>query len=224
MFVGLDAYEQAGGSVARDLFQQDDGGWLEDVGLLDRLVADKLNSAAEAVAAEGWRWIEASVDLPYGHTRLLRQLDGVPIDLTAAEQAERDALQAEYAKLEAEYEGADELPDDVDARLGAIEAALAGFEQRPMTYDPAGMARAGVFVSVDANGALSVDRGYVRPEDEAQSEAKHDGGGATGPTECRAQPRRPPAARPSRPLVGLLSRTPRRMRRSDPCRIASSWN
>jgi len=39
LFVGLDAYEQAGGIVMRDLFQQDDGGWLENVALLDGLVA-----------------------------------------------------------------------------------------------------------------------------------------------------------------------------------------
>ena len=31
LFVGLDAYEAAGGIVLRDLFQQDDGGWLENV-------------------------------------------------------------------------------------------------------------------------------------------------------------------------------------------------
>ena len=37
LFVGLDAYEQAGGIVMRDLFEDDDGGWLEDVALLDRL-------------------------------------------------------------------------------------------------------------------------------------------------------------------------------------------
>jgi hypothetical protein len=34
-------------------------------------------------------------------------------------------------------------------------------------YDPADIAIAGVFVSLDADGSLSVDRGYVRPEDEA---------------------------------------------------------
>jgi hypothetical protein len=42
LFVGIDAYEQAGGIVMRDLFQQDDGGWLENVALLDALVAEKL--------------------------------------------------------------------------------------------------------------------------------------------------------------------------------------
>jgi hypothetical protein len=29
-FVGIDAYQAAGGDVMRDLFQQDDGGWLQD--------------------------------------------------------------------------------------------------------------------------------------------------------------------------------------------------
>src|SRR3954462_11508759 len=36
VFVGAEAYEAAGGVIARDLFQQDDGGWFEDVALLDR--------------------------------------------------------------------------------------------------------------------------------------------------------------------------------------------
>ena len=34
----------AGGVVLRDLFQHDDGGWLQDVALLDRLVAEKLKA------------------------------------------------------------------------------------------------------------------------------------------------------------------------------------
>ena len=40
-FVGVDAYTNAGGVIMRDLFQGDDGGWLQDVVLLDRLVADQ---------------------------------------------------------------------------------------------------------------------------------------------------------------------------------------
>ncbi len=167
MFVGLDAYEAAGGVVLRDLFQQDDGGWLEDIALLDSLVAEKLKAEAEKIAAEGWKWIEVAADFPYGHALGLRELDGVTPDLTAEEQATVDALNAEYQKLEAQYEDADELPDEVDARLGEIETALGQFDDRPVTYDPADVARAGVFVSIGSDGRLSVDRGYVRPEDEA---------------------------------------------------------
>ncbi|MEA2947808.1 MAG: ParB family transcriptional regulator, chromosome partitioning protein, partial [Alphaproteobacteria bacterium] len=180
LFVGLDAYEQAGGIVMRDLFQQDDGGWLENVALLDNLAAAKLKAEAEKIAAEGWKWIEANVDFPFGHTHHLRELDGTPTDLTAEEQATIEALNAEYAKLEAEYENADELPDEVDACLGEIETALAAFEDRPVRYDPAEISCAGVFVSVDADGGLSIDRGYVRPEDEAPTTTSTDGEAESG--------------------------------------------
>jgi ParB family transcriptional regulator, chromosome partitioning protein len=165
-FVGLDVYEAAGGMVLRDLFEDDAGGWLQDVALLDRLATDKLAAEAEKIAGEGWKWIEVAVDFRYGHAHHLRRLDGVEVGLTLDEQATFDALTAEQAKLESEYEGADELPDEVDARLGEIEEALAGFESRPVRYAPTEIARAGVFVSIDVDGRLGVDRGYVRPEDE----------------------------------------------------------
>ena len=166
-FVGLDAYEQAGGGILRDLFEHDDGGWLQDVALLDRLVTEKLTAEAETIAKEGWKWISVAVDFAYGHANGLRELEGKPADLTIEEQATIDALNAEQAKLEFDYQDADELPDEVDQRLGEIEAALMAFEERLVVYDPAEIVRAGVFVSIDSEGRLSVDRGYVRPEDEA---------------------------------------------------------
>lgn len=63
-FLGLDAYEAAGGFVLRDLFQQDDGGWLQDPVLLERLVGEKLKAEAETLAAEGWKWVEIAVGFP----------------------------------------------------------------------------------------------------------------------------------------------------------------
>jgi ParB family transcriptional regulator, chromosome partitioning protein len=59
-FVGVAAYQSAGGTIMRDLFQEDDGGWLQDPVLLDRLVAEKLEREAEAVQAEGWKWMEVT--------------------------------------------------------------------------------------------------------------------------------------------------------------------
>jgi ParB family chromosome partitioning protein len=166
-YVSIDAYEHAGGPVLRDLFENDDGGWLQDVALLDRLVTEKLKSEAETIAAEGWKWISVAVDFPFGHTGGLRELEGKPVDVTVEEQATIDALNAEHDRLEAEYQDADELPDAVDQRLGEIEAALLAFEDRSVVFDPADIVRAGVFVSIDSEGRLSIDRGYVRPEDEA---------------------------------------------------------
>ena len=169
-FVGIAAYEAAGGGVLRDLFERDDGGWLQDVPLLERLVTEKLKAEAETIAAEGWKWIEVAISFPYGHDNGFRQLEGTPADITAEEQATIEALQAEHAKLEAEYQDADELPDEVDARLGEIEKALSAFDNRPHIFDPADIARAGVFVSIDSDGSLLIDRGFVRPDDEAPVE------------------------------------------------------
>jgi ParB family chromosome partitioning protein len=174
-FVGADVYEAAGGAVMRDLFQHDDGGWLQDPALLDRIVVEKLASEAEALRGEGWKWIEVAAEFPYGHTSGLRRLTGEAASLTDEEQASHDALRAEYDKLEETYSEAEELPDEVDQRLGEIETALEAFDDRPVIYDPAEIARAGVFVSVDGDGDLRIERGYVRPEDEAPAEPEADG-------------------------------------------------
>jgi ParB family transcriptional regulator, chromosome partitioning protein len=81
-FIGVEAYEQAGGSVERDLFEDDGGGWLQDVALLDRLVTEKLAAEAETIAKEGWKWISVAVGFPYGHDSGLRELEaGLPISL-----------------------------------------------------------------------------------------------------------------------------------------------
>jgi ParB family chromosome partitioning protein len=170
VFVGVGAYEAAGGVVLRDLFQGDDGGWLEDPALLDGLVADKLQAEAQAIAAEGWKWIEVATDLPYGYSHGLRRLAGDPAPLTDEESAAHAALLAEYRALEEEYSGQDEYPEEIDARLGQLEMAMEALERRPLIYAPAEVGRAGVFVTLDRDGTLAVYRGYVRPEDEPREE------------------------------------------------------
>ncbi|WP_291718754.1 ParB/RepB/Spo0J family partition protein [Magnetospirillum sp. 64-120] len=165
-FIGIDSYVAAGGTVMRDLFQGDDGGWLQDVALVERMVADRLKAESEEIAAEGWKWIEVAPDFPYGHTFGLRQLRGEAMAMTVEEEAARDALQAEYEHLSAQYDSAEELPEAVDERFGELETALAAFENRPVAFDPAEIARAGAFVSIAQDGTLRVERGYVRPEDE----------------------------------------------------------
>ncbi|MGE0853842.1 MAG: ParB/RepB/Spo0J family partition protein [Hyphomicrobiaceae bacterium] len=166
-FVGIEAYEEAGGIVLHDLFEADNGGWLQDPALLDKLVAEKLEREAEAVRAEGWKWVEVALNLPYGHTYSLRRLSGSEVPLSEEESTSRDALKAELDKLEESTAEGDEIPEEVDRRLGEVETALEAFEQRPVVYDADEVARAGAFVSIDSAGVLRVERGYVRPEDEA---------------------------------------------------------
>jgi ParB family chromosome partitioning protein len=56
-FVTLKAYEKAGGALRRDLFTEGDNGiFILDRELLDKLVLDKLKRAAKPVRDEGWKW------------------------------------------------------------------------------------------------------------------------------------------------------------------------
>ena len=166
LFVGSDAYAEAGGAVMRDLFQGDDGGWLQDPALLNQLVAEKLQREADTIAAEGWKWIEVAPDFAYGHHFGLRQLRGDAVPLTAEEETTRDALRAEYDRLEEEYGYVEEVPEEIDQRMTEIETMLGTLESRPVAFDPEEITRAGAFVSIDGAGALKVERGYIRPEDE----------------------------------------------------------
>ena len=69
VFVGADAYVEAGGTIIRDLFSEDRGGFFEDVGLLDMLAIEKLREIAGTTQAEGWKWAEAHIDYRRGRRR-----------------------------------------------------------------------------------------------------------------------------------------------------------
>ncbi|WP_422921375.1 ParB/RepB/Spo0J family partition protein [Sphingomonas donggukensis] len=187
-YLGIAAYEAAGGTVLRDLFTEDGDGWLDDALLLDRLALEKLQGEAAPVAAEGWRWVEIALDFPYGHQTGLRRLIALGSGLATDEEAQREALQAELEQLEADYaDDPDDLPEAVDRRLSEIEAALDRLDSIPARFDDDDRARAGVFVSLGGDGRMRVERGFVRPEDEEAAgpplEAGDGGGDGAGRSE-----------------------------------------
>jgi ParB family chromosome partitioning protein len=174
VYVGAEAYEAAGGVILRDLFEQDSGGWFQDAALLEQLVFEKLKVDAEAIRADGWKWAEAAISFPYGHTSGMRRVYAEPEAMSAEEVARHDAVKAEYDELDAKYaemEGADEA---IENRLDQLGAELDAFTDRPHVYDPAQKAIAGAFVTLGANGQLQVEAGFVRPEDEPRAETDED--------------------------------------------------
>lgn len=165
-FVGIDAYVEAGGCVLRDLFEEDRGGWLQDAALLDRLALEKLGAEADRIRADGWKWVEAAIDLPYGFSHGLRPIEPHHTPPSEADLAEVAKLQAEAEALEAEWSNADEIPDAVDARITELDEQIAALAGGSWAYDPADIAMAGVFVTFDRAGNLEVEAGWVRAEDE----------------------------------------------------------
>ncbi|WP_429810023.1 ParB/RepB/Spo0J family partition protein [Ensifer sp. B1-9] len=179
VYVGVDAYERAGGVVMRDLFDEDNGGWLQDPALLEQLVLEKLSADAEALKTEeGWKWVDAAFDFPYGHTAGLRRFYGERRGYTDEELVRHDALKAEYDKLDAEYAAAEDYCEETEARLDELGNALDALNDRPYVFDRQDVARGGAFISLAANGELKIERGFVRPEDEPVVET--DGGDADG--------------------------------------------
>jgi ParB family chromosome partitioning protein len=167
VYVGVDAYEATGGVVMRDLFEQDEGGWLQDPALLEQLVIEKLRTDAAALkATEGWKWVEAAFDFPYGHATGLRRFYGEQAEMTGEELARYDALKAEYDKIDASYAHAKDYSEETEKRLDELGTALNGLCERPCVFNPADVARGGAFISLSANGDVKVERGFVRPDDE----------------------------------------------------------
>jgi ParB family chromosome partitioning protein len=160
VFVGVEAYEAAGGTMLHDLFQGDGDSSLEDPALLDRLVTEKLQAEAETVPVEGWKWIEVAVDLPYGSSHGMRSLSCDPAPMTDKKEAVHTKRLSEYQALEEEHAGQDETPAEIDKRFRVSEAEMEKIEIRPLAFNPTDIGRAGAFVMFDRYGALAVSRGY----------------------------------------------------------------
>jgi ParB family chromosome partitioning protein len=176
-FVGLEAYIEAGGTILRDLFTEDRGGYLEDVALLDLMVTARLGREADALrAAEGWKWTEPHLDFPHAHG--MRRAYPHPVELSAEDQAALQVAQTEFDELTEQHQAADELPDEVDARFGELETQIEQFEAKRQAYDAGDVARGGAFVILNHDGAIRIERGFIRPEDDkSHSEAGEDGDG-----------------------------------------------
>ena len=58
VFVGLDKYREAGGTLREDLFSQSDSVFLQDGALLNRLAVERLEAEATVLEEAGWKWVE----------------------------------------------------------------------------------------------------------------------------------------------------------------------
>ena len=166
-FVGMEAYEAAGGTLTRDLFSEEDGSgtWFDDPVLLNELATEKLRAAAEGLAAR-WKWAEAVLEADWSAIAGFGRISPEPGVPTEEEKAERESLRARHDELVNmdEDEWTDELIEEAEAikaRLGAIEEAVearAAFRSQDFSI-------AGCIATVGHDGKLKVIEGLVKPED-----------------------------------------------------------
>ncbi len=159
-FIGLDAYRDAGGPVREDLFSE--VVYVEDRALAEQLAIKKLEEAAAALRAEGWKWAEiglerAAFNGAWGRVHPTTQ------ELSVEDAAEIERLENQLYDLEQE----DETVTDIREEWSRIEVRLEAIEAKRQVYRPEDMARAGCYVMIDVAGEPWFDKGLVRAEDTA---------------------------------------------------------
>jgi ParB family chromosome partitioning protein len=156
VFVGAEAYQEAGGVIERDLFAEDRGGWFADPALLDRLVREKLDRISEEVLADGWKWVALEPDP--GCVRLAPEVrDLMPEEVVRLAELvqEREALQESHGDWD----------DEAEARWTRIEEEVQALHSARRGFSPEVRARAGGLVTLGRDGRAVIDLGYVRAED-----------------------------------------------------------
>jgi ParB family chromosome partitioning protein len=181
VFVGLEVYREAGGHIVTDLFQSDGEGYLTDPALLDRLCAGRLEREAEAIRAEGWKWVEIMPEASYEAFRGYGRQPGKPQPLPAKQakalakvEAAREVLTEKSLAL---AEAGDELTDEEAEALEALDAEAAALAEPPVAWSERQKKRCGAVVSIGYDGDLDVTRGLIAPANMKSVEADGDESG-----------------------------------------------
>ena len=161
MFVGAEAYEAAGGAVTRDLFSEDDEGFMDDGALVHRLAIEKLEAKAKELRPQ-WAWTKAVLETEY---RMLHQYDRVeprPAKVPADLAAEIERIEQRLGEL-------DEI--DMDTYTEELAAEAAKLEERRIEIDETidGLAvytkkdrkRAGCIITIGNDGEFELHQGLI---------------------------------------------------------------
>lgn len=172
-YVGVEAFEKAGGIITRDLFSTNGDGYANDVALLERLALDKLEKQRAKLLKEGFGWVEVMLRADHSSLSAYIPVRTSLSPLTPEQQARADELDEQIAKLDRDIDAADEDDEAECERLYAEQDQLNEERetlQRSRTKVPndEDKALAGAVVTLDQNGSLLVKRDVIRPTDKAK--------------------------------------------------------
>lgn len=158
-FIGIDAYEAAGGEVRRDLFA--DGVFLRDAGLVNRLVLQRLEAEAQAIQdAEGWKWVNAylTVEDARNAVRGLARL----FPETVPNQRFRE-LNEKMDGLETELDQGARDANVIRAEMDTISLELDLLYEFDEVFPAGAKAVSGVAIWFDISGQIGRSDGIVLP-------------------------------------------------------------
>jgi ParB family transcriptional regulator, chromosome partitioning protein len=158
----LDAYVAAGGTLERDLFDEQDEGYLTDPALLDRLAAERSASLVADLRAQGWAWAEVHLENDYWEAlQKYNRLQPASVDLDPALLSEVDELRAELDAIDQSLED-DESSEEAESRRDEIENRLDEIATAETEFTSKQKSQAGVIVTTGHNGKPAYHRGLGR--------------------------------------------------------------
>lgn len=129
-FVGVEAYEKAGGKARRDLFDDEGTAYMSDVELVRKLAQEKLERTVEKIAKEGWKWVEARIDFDYSEQskfgRIYPNYKGSKQVWTDQEKAQAGAIVTIAHNGQAEIERGLVRPEDRRAAEKSSKSTVNG--------------------------------------------------------------------------------------------------
>lgn len=175
LLVGRDAYIEAGGRVDLDLFSDSATERWIDGHLLNRLVADKLAVAAEALRErEGLAEVRIipATHVTYNDTWDLRPLKGETPKLTAEQRTRLEQLEVEIEAANEAWDEADEEGQaDLANRVELLEAEYRSIENQTPTLTEEQKAGALAYVVIGHDGEPCLhEQLYIAPVDEDADE------------------------------------------------------
>ena len=170
-YVGLEAYEQAGGTFTRDLFTDLAGSqvFLDDPPLMRSLAAKKLEGEKAGLLAQGWKWADVLIDYDYQTLAEFDRFTAPAPEPTAAEAEKLAALERQMDALDEQNEGDGEA-DDAWAELERQHENLTEAIEARQDFTPEQKAAAGVVLS-PGYGGIKRYPGLIRREDAKQAAA-----------------------------------------------------
>lgn len=174
-YVGLDAYQAAGGTVHRDLFcEGQDGIYIQQPELVNRMAQEKLHKlATELQQREGWGWTSSDITIDFEELHQYGRIYPQPREHTDNEQADIETLNAQVNDLTEQLDAmeADQTADDNAAydelyqQREKLYTKLDEIEESAHVWPTDLLPLTGAIVSLNYAGEVTYYRGLIRSDD-----------------------------------------------------------
>ena len=162
-FVGIDAYQAAGGAVTHDLFAEKESEvWFDDPELANSVATQRLEDRGAKLRDDDWSWVETTLE-PTDYLNL----DAYGRYQPKPTEAEATRLKEIHDRIMAVHNDDSISNEDRDTTVQGLRKESTRIERKvsrrtiPKSYRQ----KSGCIVGIDMHGNLSIVRGLIRPEE-----------------------------------------------------------